>query len=318
VSATLALGLMALAAIIPPLYITPHYALPRFLTDADLPADMNPVRVTFDSAVELVGYQTSDAPRHPGEEQPVTLYWRALAPMSKDLAFALHLLGRDGREVGKIDTWPGGGNYPTSQWRAGDLFADTYGLPISSLAETPSILRLDMTGWWASPANKLTMVTEDGQTLPSVKVRVGRVVSQTAESRVPALTQTASLEYGLKLHGIDPLSPSGELNLYWSTDQAVPGDYTVFVHLMDPGGQQVAQADGMPLNADWPTSAWLPGQMVVDRRRLALPAGLPAGRYTLNLGFYDASSGARLAAFDAADQRWQDDIIVIEQPLEFK
>ncbi len=315
-SAVLAVALTTLAALIPPVYIAPHYAPPRLLTEADLPADLNPLHATFAGTVELVGYTASDAPRYPGEEQPVTLYWRALTPVQQDYAFALHLLGRDSRELGKIDTWPGGGNYPTSQWRAGDLFADSYWLPIAASAETPSILQLDMAAWLGQPDNQLPIVAADGQALSSVKMRIGRVVSRAAENRVPALAQPSTLEYGLKLQGIDPLSPDGALTLYWSTDQPVPGDFTVFLHLLDASGQQVAQDDGKPLNGDWPTSAWLPGQTVVDRRQLTLPGGLPSGRYTVNLGLYDAASGARVSAFDQAGKQWQDNIIVIEQSLE--
>jgi hypothetical protein len=84
------------------------------------------------------------------------------------------------------------------------------------------------------------------------------------------------------------------LTLRWSMAQQVEKDYQVFVHLRDPQtGQNVAQADGPPLDGWYPTSWWAAAEVVVDRRTFSLPDDVPAGRYNLVVGFYDLATGQR-------------------------
>jgi hypothetical protein len=76
-------------------------------------------------------------------------------------------------------------------------------------------------------------------------------------------------------------------------------DYTVFVHLLDADGRQVAQADGPPQSGQYPTSWWGAGEVVADRHRLPneVIANLPPGSYTLSVGLYNLDTGERLAVW---------------------
>jgi hypothetical protein len=84
------------------------------------------------------------------------------------------------------------------------------------------------------------------------------------------------------------------LTLYWSAEQPVHADYTVFVHLLNRAGATVAQRDTGPRNNTAPTGGWRAGQVVVDEADLRLPANLAPGAYTLTIGLYLQSSGAAL------------------------
>ena len=75
--------------------------------------------------------------------------------------------------------------------------------------------------------------------------------------------------------------------------------YTVFLHLEDSQGKLVAQSDGLPAAGTRPTSAWAPGEVIADRRVLALPAGLPAANYRLTAGMYLLETLERLPALGA-------------------
>jgi hypothetical protein len=92
--------------------------------------------------------------------------------------------------------------------------------------------------------------------------------------------------------------PSGgpaQINLYWRALAPMEVDYTLFVHVYDGAGARVAQRD-LPLrHEDYPTSRWRPGELVIDRADMPLPA-LPPGDYRLELGLYDAATGAALPA----------------------
>lgn len=82
------------------------------------------------------------------------------------------------------------------------------------------------------------------------------------------------------------------LALYWKANQPLPADYTVFVHLVDAQGNKLAQRDTPPLDGARPTTTWQPGELLRDNADLAIPAGVPAGTYTLLVGMYDAQTMA--------------------------
>lgn len=89
-----------------------------------------------------------------------------------------------------------------------------------------------------------------------------------------------------------------QLNLYWRALAPLPLDYTLFIHVYDAAGARVAQRD-LPLRyGDYPSSQWRPGELVIDRGDLPLPA-LPPGEYRLEIGLYDAATGAVLPGPDA-------------------
>lgn len=316
----LGFGIFALALIaasIPIADIAPRYAYPRRLAEADLPADLRPARVTFNDSIELIGYAVDWTPRHPGDDLRVTLYWRALQPMTTDYALALHLLGRAGEEVGKIDTWPGGGNAPTSLWQPGDIFADVYSIPLDSTLAAPTVLRLYLDFWEGQPDNRLPAAAPDGSPLASVALNeVGRVVPLNAPRFAPAVSASATFEYGIRLLGLDA-GADGAFTLYWQTDQPIPGNYTVFAHLLDANGAPVTQADSQPLNGDWPTGAWLPNAPFAETRHFDL-TGIPPGVYALRLGWYDANTLARLEAYQSTGARWPDDGAILENVIEIK
>ena len=124
--------------------------------------------------------------------------------------------------------------------------------------------------------------------------------------------QVALAGYDLGAAGSQPAEPGwgevvarpGErlpLTLRWTAVGPVAADYTALIHLIGADGQRYAQADGPPLNGKLPTTRWLPGEVLTDRRSLDLPAGLPPGRYRIDVGLYDAG-GDRLAIATAAGE----------------
>ncbi|MEJ2207693.1 MAG: glycosyltransferase family 39 protein [Anaerolineae bacterium] len=85
------------------------------------------------------------------------------------------------------------------------------------------------------------------------------------------------------------------LILKWQAVAPPLGDYTAFVHLLAADGNRVAQDDGPPLRGLQPTSRWLPGETLPDRRALALPPDLAPGLYRIEVGLYSlADEGDRL------------------------
>jgi hypothetical protein len=88
-----------------------------------------------------------------------------------------------------------------------------------------------------------------------------------------------------------------QINLYWRALAGMDRDYTLFIHVVDQQGQNVAQRD-LPLRyGDYQTSRWQPGELVIDRGDMGMPA-LPPGTYMLRIGLYDAASSTGLPTQD--------------------
>ncbi|HLY67509.1 MAG TPA: glycosyltransferase family 39 protein [Chloroflexota bacterium] len=88
-----------------------------------------------------------------------------------------------------------------------------------------------------------------------------------------------------------------DVTLHWQARARPAKDYSVFVHLLDSSGATVSQHDGWPAGGSQPTSSWQAGQTIDDRHALLTTRGLPAGRYQLEVGLYDAA-GQRLTMAD--------------------
>lgn len=97
---------------------------------------------------------------------------------------------------------------------------------------------------------------------------------------------------------IEPVQPAPgaalRLTLYWQALATLPHDYTVFVHLRQPGGGTIAQADHRPLDHLYPTTLWPPGETIRESSYLPLPADLSPGDYDLWVGLYLLETGERL------------------------
>jgi hypothetical protein len=91
------------------------------------------------------------------------------------------------------------------------------------------------------------------------------------------------------------------LELHWQTTQPLTKNYHVFVHLLDQEGQMIAQADGQPAQWTRPTTSWLPGETIIDRHGLWIPADIESGEVELRIGFYEPTTGRRLLTPDGAD-----------------
>ena len=137
-----------------------------------------------------------------------------------------------------------------------------------------------------------------------VTTGVTAVPSRIVNTASPASMQLvdAPLEHTITLLGYEAVQ-SGQsvaVTLYWQAADTVEFPYTVFNHLVAPDGTLVAQQDGLPAQGQLPTTCWLPNEVIPDSYTLALPAELPAGRYTLLTGLYDPLTGQRLTLQDGS------------------
>ncbi|MCX7840390.1 MAG: hypothetical protein N2559_13205, partial [Anaerolineae bacterium] len=77
------------------------------------------------------------------------------------------------------------------------------------------------------------------------------------------------------------------LLLYWRATQRISDDYTVIVQLVNPDGAVVASYAREPRQGKSPTSAWQPGELIVDAIVLPVQPETPIGTYRIEIGMVD-------------------------------
>jgi 4-amino-4-deoxy-L-arabinose transferase-like glycosyltransferase len=116
----------------------------------------------------------------------------------------------------------------------------------------------------------------------------------------------------------DRVSPgdSANLTLYWQALAPLDDDYTVFTHLLGDhnpatGGPLWAGHDGQPDGGHYPTTAWQPGQVILDVHPLTVPTDAPPGDYQLEAGLYLLATLTRLPGVDAAGHALPNDAALL-------
>jgi hypothetical protein len=173
--------------------------------------------------------------------------------------------------------------------------------------------RWETTGRWLADRNPL--LAPIGQFNGSYLYRLRPVTTEPA-----TLTSLASFgqNRAIQLTGfsLDGCATTGEscqnLALFWTTNERVPLEATVFIHLRAADGFVRDQADGPPVSGQYPTTAWQPGEVIEDIHRLPPVENNQIDH--LAIGLYDPLTGERLPAYGPDGQRLPDDAVLIPYP----
>ncbi len=305
-------GLFVFATLSPILYIAPAYAKAPILTEADLPADLQPVNYTYDGKMRLLGYRLHTHTVHPAETLPLTLYWEIVEPTDLDYSIFIHLLGRQRQVVGQIDTYPGGGHWPTPLLSPGDMLADSYEVPISPEAEfTQAPTRLLIAAGiydFHEPGRPGKPATnETGEPVESIIASAKLVPWQWPNP--PRFDPSINFSNQITLLSYEIAADQQSVTLNWQANASLDTDYTVFLQVWRAAplansvadgstAQYVTGFDGPPVQGDYPTSLWVPGEIIIDTHPIDLTT-LPEGDYYLLTGLYNPATEERLSAFTA-------------------
>jgi len=292
--------LLAIAAFSPFVYIAPTYE--RAPIVASVPTGATPVGANFDG-LELVAVEAQSVSLREAGFVPITLYWRATKPLDKNISVFIHALGRNYQEVGKIDSYPGAGTWPTKRLPTGTIIKDTYQIELNDHFQTPTVIRAQIgAGIWRD-GNYTTIdgVNIQGKPFGDVIVEAGVAYPKDMQAGCNLSAQApgrsiikADFEEFAVMSAIElseRVSPGDTIpvRLIWEQIGEPGGNWTVFVQLQDDSGTTVAQADSPPLNNDYPTRLWRIPCRVEDTHELVLPTTLKPGSYYVLVGLYDAS-----------------------------
>jgi hypothetical protein len=328
----LIVGLGALAFVTPVRMLAPLFnPPPRYPADQVHIAHL--LEASFGEQVQLLGYDVSSESLRAGDTVDVALYLQATRPITESLMLGLQLRSAapgDEDVLVNFSSWPGGGNYPTTAWRPGEVLADRYRLPLPVDVQELQLWELTLIflrpSWQGSSDERLPVRVGGVPGAPYVvltrlRVEPGVVLPPPAEAVLDS-PPAFGPEREVVLEAAEIKADGTDLRvaLWWHVHKPLDKGYTVFVQLLDEGGRLVASGDGLPRGGAMPTDQWQAGDLVVDEHRIPLPEALPPGACDLRfaicdlrigIGFYDPEG--RLPAWDAAGQRLPEDVAILSE-----
>jgi 4-amino-4-deoxy-L-arabinose transferase-like glycosyltransferase len=316
--------------------LRPTFRPPDRLSPADLAALDPGLRLRFGRDIELLGAELPRGGIRAGEDLPVGLIWRTARWIDEGEVVFVHLVDRAGRMLARADFLPRQGLYPTVLWYPNWPWRDRLSLPVA--ADAPAGAADLLVGLYpdGEPQRGLP-ASVDGRILGD-HATVGRVMVRALEpERVPAAAMARGDILGftdrsgiwkdlLRLEAFQVFAatdPSSEepgadgatavdIVFYWRALDALPEDYTVFVHALAPDGSQLAGADGPPGQGRFPSSLWAAGDLMADRHQVILPREAREADIRWQVGLYLPATGARLPARNAQGQPWADGAILLQ------
>ena len=285
VIAATAMLMFIVAALAPFATIARAYTRPAPLTSQ--PAPRISLNVIFGDQLKLIGAEPKASLITPGNPVEIVLYWQAIAPIDRDYYTFVHLLDQNEIVEAQRLMMPGQGLWPTSQIKVGDVIPSRYVIEVPGTAYAPDTLTYEV---------GVCETCGDGDPrLPAStggdNVRFGLLDLRRDVRDVPNPVsinfgdQIDLIGYALDQRAARP-NETLHLTLYWRARAMMPGDYTVFTHVLQRPETIWAQQD-KPLQP--PTSSWSIGQVISATYELKIKPDAPPGVYEIEVGVYDPS-----------------------------
>jgi hypothetical protein len=146
------------------------------------------------------------------------------------------------------------------------------------------------TAWvvfWSGDATVLSVLEANGyqRTFTQTTDHIGNEIALYRYDFLPEEAQV-TFTNGLVLQAVETDIDALRIDLWWTTEHGIDGDYTTSAGLLDANGRLVAQWDSSP---SYTTSSLTPEDVVYDGKSLVLADGidtLPSGDYTVIIKVY--------------------------------
>jgi 4-amino-4-deoxy-L-arabinose transferase-like glycosyltransferase len=249
----------------------------------------------------------------PGSTLEVSLEWQAVKSPARDYVVCLELRDRATGDLAvSFEELVGTDRHPTSRWVSGE--------PVYTFHKTqipPDLGNGEFDLYLVLSDSAGRQVSHDPLLLGALSV-----AGRPHNFELPAPEHPLSADFGssIRLLGFDLKKvvpqPGGEIEvvLYWQALDTVSEDYKVFVHLYHPfiPGGLPGQHDSSPGNGAFPTSSWLPGEVVTDSHLVEIEPEADVGLSQIGVGLYLPSTGERLPV-SVGGQPQPDDALIITE-----
>ena len=274
-----------------------------------------PSPIKFSQGIELVNSVIDLTRVQPGEILPVSLFWRISQRIADDHAIFVHLINVNEEVAANADILPALGAYNTFLWKPGEMIPTHHQIRVPQRTP-PGKYRVEVGLYNVLSQNRLDVLDSGGKAVES-RVVIGTVKVAPRQTLAYNPEHAQRVTFGdnqMALLGFDIRGTDDpHLTLYWQALSEINNDYTLFVHVLDGGGQIVAQNDHQPQDGNYATSIWDVGENVRDDFLLTIPDNLPNGKYKIKIGWYDLKTGARLPVRETLA-----DSVLLDLPLEVR
>jgi 4-amino-4-deoxy-L-arabinose transferase-like glycosyltransferase len=289
-------------------FLAPAYAVPGDVPVAEAPENLG---VTLSDPegplVRLLGYRMDADSVRPGESLDITFAWQTIRPASSNYVVFVHLLDEIDIVIAQRDTYPGLGNYPTSHWRPGHTFLETYRLQLPQTAYAPNTLTPQVGLYSRDWPYRLETGTADNA------VKLPALALDPLPGELPNPQQ---INFGdqLQLVGyrITPrtVRPGEKIlfQLYWQVERPPDQNYGIFLHVMGEENRIWAGYDRPPRQSmqEWPLHS-----PIEEQRLLTMPEEMPAGVYPVEIGVWPVGTDEGRLPILAEDGHWIDHLLLL-------
>jgi len=128
-------------------------------TGNDVLVAEHPSFAALENNIALLAFDLPETSARPGAKVPVTLYWKAQAPVTVNLRVFIHFIGPDGRLWGQSDKW-NPADFPTSRFPLDRYVRDEHQAAL--LPDTPPGRYIVMAGLWDGDTGARMRVLDAG------------------------------------------------------------------------------------------------------------------------------------------------------------
>ena len=229
-----------------------------------------------------------------------TFAWRLGKTGGTSVKFYLHLVDSSGETWSQFDDEV----YPSDEWQVDQILLVRPRLEIPQFVP-PGRYHLDV-GIERANGSAVTVLANGGQnqgsSWESPEVTMVRPPASPDPTTL-AVGQRINVAVGdsVRLLGVDlPPKPimDGDfvsLTLYWQVVRSPAANAQTYVAAVDSVGSTVGESNRPPTGGSWPPGDWRPGDVVVDRQTLLVPAGTKPGLLTIVAGFASGRDPTPLA-----------------------
>lgn len=253
----------------------------------------NPVDADMGRGLKLSGFDLPRLEYRPGDTLLLTLWWRTADEWPRNTSAAepagaedmAHFRLLDYRnEVVWEDHGPVVAHHPIAEWQPDEVNRSIYRLTIPS----------DLTG------GKYHLQAGVADTL--IALTSLDITPRYHQYSVPPMQQPLGVEFeeGITLLGYDLHAPSVRpgatmtVTLYWRASEPITTSYKVSLQLLTPDLRMAAQDDSVPVHWTYPTTAWLPDEIISDEHVLTINSLAVPDRHVLIAVLYEEKSARRL------------------------
>ena len=261
----------------------------------------SPMEAYAGQAIQLVGYKAG--PLQAGQTSQVQVAWRVADGAALEgtrISQFVHLTDASGKAWSSgPDLWD-----IAEPWSTGDLVVSQLNLTVSPLAGLGGYWL--ETGFYQTFSGQPLLLTQNGRSLGSA-LRLGPLrVAAAAERPAPGQAPLGTFE-GARVALLQARWRGDDVTLEWRALDRPPASYTVFVHVLDGGGDLVAQQDGVPRDGSFPTGLWQAGDVVQDIHRLSMA---PTAGMHLEVGLYTRPDIRRILVQVPGEPGMADHVVV--------